>query len=39
MACIAFHDPRLSAVSGGGETVTLQLAEILAQHGLSLIHI
>ena len=33
MASIAFHDPRLSAVSGGGETVTLQLAEILSQHG------
>lgn len=33
MASILFHDPRLSSVSGGGETVTLQLFSLLAEAG------
>jgi glycosyltransferase involved in cell wall biosynthesis len=33
MASILFHDPRLSSVAGGGETVTLQLIELLATEG------
>ena len=31
--CIAFHDPRLSSTSGGGEAVTLQLAALLLDAG------
>ena len=31
--CIAFHDPRLSSTSGGGEAVTLQLAVLLLDAG------
>ncbi len=33
MASIAFHDPRLSSVSGGGEAVTLQLISFLLGAG------
>lgn len=33
MASILFHDPRLSSITGGGETVTLQLAGLLATAG------
>lgn len=33
MALIAFHDPRLSSTSGGGETVTLQLISLLLRAG------
>ncbi|MEQ1947237.1 MAG: glycosyltransferase family 4 protein [Bryobacteraceae bacterium] len=33
VASILFHDPRLSSVSGGGETVTLQLISLLAESG------
>ena len=33
MASIAFHDPRLSSTSGGGETVTLQLISLLLDAG------
>ena len=33
MASILFHDPRLSSVAGGGETLTLQLIELLAAEG------
>lgn len=33
MAAIAFHDPRLSSTSGGGETVTLQLVAFLLAAG------
>ncbi len=33
MASIAFHDPRLSSTSGGGETVTLQLISLLLNAG------
>ena len=35
MASILFHDPRLSSVAGGGETVTLQLASLFAAAGHS----
>jgi glycosyltransferase involved in cell wall biosynthesis len=33
VASIAFHDPRLSSTSGGGETVTLQLISLLLNAG------
>lgn len=33
MASIAFHDPRISSTSGGGETVTLQLVSFLLAAG------
>jgi glycosyltransferase involved in cell wall biosynthesis len=33
VASIAFHDPRLSSTSGGGETVTLQLISFLLNAG------
>ena len=33
MASILFHDPRLSSIAGGGETVTLQLVGLLATAG------
>jgi glycosyltransferase involved in cell wall biosynthesis len=33
MSSILFHDPRLASVVGGGETVTLQLIELLAANG------
>lgn len=33
VSSILFHDPRVSSVAGGGETVTLQLASLLAASG------
>lgn len=33
MASILFHDPRISSIAGGGETVTLQLITLLSQVG------
>lgn len=39
MALIAFHDPRLSSISGGAETVTLQLVRFLlnANHRVTVV--